>query len=79
MASRSKNDYELRGMSFQEFDGVERTVYSGGYEVKADGTDYDFGASYQSGSREVSEDSRGYGNYKLTVFFLTASIRKNMN
>ena len=75
LAKHSDSGQELQGMSFQEFDGVERKVMALGYDWRTAASHYSFGLAHHRGDRSVPYYANGYGDYSLRVNFLTVGMR----
>lgn len=73
MKNESEDDRELIGMEFQDVGGLPHNDVAAGCEFQAGATRVQTGLLYVSGQREVWKKARGYGEYKISIFSLTAS------
>lgn len=73
MKERAADGKELNGLKFGNVNGIPRSVYSFGYQLRLPSQTYNFGFSHQQGSCSVGEDSRGYGDYSLAINYLILS------
>jgi hypothetical protein len=72
MADEADDGEELIGMEFQSIDAMPYKLLGAGYKFAFKSGYAQTGFSYLTGSREVWENARGYGNYTLKIISLFA-------
>lgn len=75
IASRTESNTEYKGNSFGNLDGVSRQTHAVFSELQSRFGKHSLGISYSTGTREMSEDTRGYGTYNLQSVILSLGSR----
>ena len=75
IASRTESNTELKGNSFGNLDGISRQTHAISSEFQSSIGRHTLGISYSHGTREMPEDTRGYGSYKIQSVILSLGSR----